>query len=77
MFRAVKTNGFNLEPTNLQNFDSISKLISVVSIAFVWVYKVGIYLNNKIKKIKIKKHGRRAMSLFKYGLVFVAHALLN
>ena len=30
MFRAVKTNGFNLEPTNLQNFDSISKLISVV-----------------------------------------------
>jgi hypothetical protein len=77
MFRAFKTSGFNIEQTHLQNIDRISKLISVVSIAFVWVYKVGIYLNNKIKKIEIKKHGRRAMSLFKYGLVFVAHALLN
>ena len=27
--------------------------------------------------IKIKKHGRKAYSLFKFGLIFLAHALLN
>ncbi len=77
MFRAFKTSGFNLEDTHLQDIDRLSKLIAVVSIAFVWVHNVGIFLNDKIKKIEIKKHGRRAMSLFKYGLIFTAHALLN
>lgn len=77
MFRAFKTSGFNLEQTHLQNIERISKLIAIVSIAFVWVYKVGIYINDNVKKIEIKKHGRRAMSFFKCGLNFFAHALLN
>jgi hypothetical protein len=45
-------------------------------VAFVWAYKAGIYLN-KIRPIKIKKHGRRAKSLFKYGLTYLAKVLFS
>ncbi len=47
--------------------DRIKKLLSLVLIAFVWSYKVGLYLN-ALKPIPIKKHGRKAYSFFKYGL---------
>jgi hypothetical protein len=49
----------------------------MVFIAFIWCYKVGIYIDAFIKPIKIKKHGYRAKSLFKYGLEYIANLLLN
>jgi hypothetical protein len=51
--------------------------ISLVMVAFAWAYVVGIFLHENIKQIKIKKHGNRAKSLFKYGLQAIATALLN
>jgi hypothetical protein len=45
-------------------------------IAFVWCYKIGIY-PHQTNPIKIKKQGRRAKSVFKYGLTFLANVLLN
>lgn len=77
MFRAMKTSGFNLEDTHLTDLERISKLIAVIAVAFVWVYRVGIDKHLNIKKIKIKKHGNRAFSFFKYGLIRIAHAILN
>jgi len=77
MFKAMKTSGFNLEDTHLTDLERISKLIALISIAFVWVYRIGIDKHMNIKKIKFKKHGRRAFSFFKYGLIRVAHAILN
>ena len=77
MFRAMKTSGFNLEDTHLTDLERISKLLAVIAIAFVWVYRIGIDKHQYIKKIKIKKHGRRAFSFFKYGLIRIAHAILN
>jgi len=77
MFRACKSSGFNIEDTHLTDLERISKMLSLVSVAFVWAYRVGIYRNDYIKPIKIKKHGRRAYSFFKYGLIFIASALLN
>jgi hypothetical protein len=77
MFKAFKSSGFNLEQTHLNDIVRISKLIAVVCIAFTWAYKIGIFVDQNIKAIEIKKHGRRAMSFFKYGLNFIAHALLN
>jgi hypothetical protein len=77
MFRAFKSGGFNFEDTHLTDPDRISKLLSLVCIAFIWVYLVGIERNNNGNPIKIKKHGRKAYSLFKFGLIFLAHALLN
>ena len=54
----------------------IAKLIALVSVAFMWVYLIGISRNSACP-IKIKKHRRKAYCLFKYGLIFIAHALLN
>lgn len=75
-FKAMKSSGFDIEKTHLKDIKRIEKLILLVIIAFVWCYKVGIYLN-RLCPILIKKHGRKAKSIFKYGLSFVANTLLN
>ncbi len=75
-FKAMKSSGFDIEKTHLQNIDRIEKLILLVMIAFVWCYKIGIYLH-QINPITIKKHGRKAKSIFKYGLYFLTSTLLN
>jgi Transposase DDE domain len=75
-FKALKTSGFNIEDTHLTDIDRINKLFALVLIAFVWAYKAGIFLN-ALSPIKIKKHGRRAKSLFKYGLTYLANVLFS
>ncbi len=77
MFRAMKSSGFNLEDTHLTDLERIAKLLAVVAIAFVWAYLAGIDKHVNIKAIKVKKHGRRAYSFFKYGLIRIANALIN
>ena len=77
MFKAMKTSGFNMESTHLCDLERISKLIAIIAVAFVWAYKAGLDKHLKIKKIEIKKHGRKAYSFFKYGLIRIAHAILN
>lgn len=73
-FKALKTSGFNIEDTHLTDIERINKLFALVLIAFVWAYMVGIFLDS-IRPIKIKTHGRRAQSLFKYGLTYLAKIL--
>lgn len=75
-FKAMKSSGFDIENTHLQDIKRIEKLVLLVMIAFVWCYKVGIYLH-QLNPIKIKKHGRMAKSIFKYGLDYIASVLLN
>ena len=77
MFKAFKSGGFNFEDTHLTDPDRISKLLALVCVAFIWVYLVGIDKNNNGHPIEIKKHGRKAFSLFKFGLIFLAYSLLN
>lgn len=77
MFRAMKSSGFNLEDTHLYDLERISKLIALVAIAFIWAYKVGIDKDLNIKEIKRKKHGRKAYSFFKYGLIELTTAFVN
>lgn len=76
MFKALKSGGFNFEDTHLTDPERIAKLIALVCVAFIWVYLVGIS-RNACYPIKIKNHGRKTYSLFRYGLMFIAHALLN
>lgn len=77
MFKAMKSSGFNIEDTHLTDLERISKLLAVVAIAFVWAYLAGIDKHVNIKPIEVKKHGRKAYSYFKYGLIRIAHALNN
>lgn len=76
-FRAMKSSGFNIEDTHLTHLDRIERLFAVMIIAFAWAYLVGIYKHLKIKPIRILKHGRKAKSIFKYGLEEIANTLLN
>lgn len=74
-FKALKTSGFNIEETHLTDIKRLEKLLALIMVAFIWVYKVGDH-ENTIKPIKVKKHGRRAISIFKHGLNIVAKILI-
>ncbi|NDV97633.1 IS4 family transposase [Dysgonomonas sp. 521] len=75
-FKALKSSGFDIENTHLRDIERVEKLLLLVMIAFVWCYKVGIFLHQKIP-ITIKTHGRKAKSIFKYGLNHIMQVLLN
>lgn len=77
LFKGLKSSGFNLEDTHVTHLDRLEKLLSLVMIAFVWCYKIGDYIDREIRAIKIKKHGNRAVSVFKYGLDYIAECLLS
>lgn len=77
LFRGLKSSGFNIEDTHVTDLERLEKLFSLTMIAFVWCYKIGDYLDQNIQRIKIKKHGRRAVSVFKYGLDYLSKFLLT
>lgn len=76
-FIEMKTSGFNIEDTHLADIDRIERLFALMTIAFTWAYLVGIYKDANIKPIRILKHGRRAKSLFKYGLEKIEEVISN
>jgi hypothetical protein len=75
-FKALKNSGFNIEKTHLTELDRMRKLFAMVLGAFAWVYRAGIHLDS-LNPIKIKRHGRRARSLIKYGLTYIANMLFS
>lgn len=76
MFRCMKTQGFNLEDTHITEPDRLDKLFSVMSVAFVWAYKFGEFINRN-KLIVRKNHGRRLRTIFKTGLIHLHHILID
>jgi hypothetical protein len=77
LFKAMKSSGFNIEDTHVTALERLEKLILLTMIALVWCYKIGDYIDSEIKPIKIKTHGRRAVSVFKYGLDYLSECLLS
>lgn len=75
-FKAMKSSGFDMEKTHLKDIQRVEKLLLLIMVAFVWCYKVGIALN-AIRPIKVKAHGRKAKSIFKLRLSFLASCFLN
>lgn len=75
LFRALKSSGFNIEDTHVTELERLEKLFLLTMIAFVWCYLIGDFLDTKIEEIKIKKHGRRAVSVFKHGLDYLSKVL--
>lgn len=76
MFKALKSNGFNLEKTHIESVKALDKLLYMIALAFVWAYLNGIY-NHQIKPIKILKHGYKAISIFKLGFDNIQEYLLR
>jgi hypothetical protein len=76
MFGAFKSKGFNFEDTHFKNLEKIKKLIAIVSIAYFWSLLIGLWLDADVK-IKIKKHGRKAISFFRYGFDYLCYIIKN
>jgi len=77
LFKAFKSSGFNIENTHVTDQKRLEKLLMVVTIALFWCYKIGDYIHENVKQIKIKKYQRKAFSIFKYGLNYLNNSLLN
>ena len=67
MFGNLKTKGFNMEDTRITDRDKLSTLCAVLALAVALSVKTGVAIA-KVKPIPIKKHGRKAWSLFALGL---------
>jgi Transposase DDE domain len=77
MFKSLKTSGFNIEDTHVTILDRLDKLLLLVMIAYTWSYLIGDHINRLFKEIKIKTHGRKAISIIKYGLDYLSRVLLS
>ena len=67
MFGNLKTKGFALEATHLTNPDKLCTLLALMAFAVALTVKTGVAMA-RLHPIPVKKHGRRAWSLFALGL---------
>ena len=67
MFGNLKTKGFNMEDTHITDRDKLSTLLVVLALAVAMSIKTGVTAA-RLRPIPIKKHGRKAWSLFALGL---------
>ncbi len=73
---ALKTRGFNLEDTGLTRAERVSTLLTAVSVAFIWACLTGELLAAKMPS-EHKKHGHRAVSVFRLGLDHLQDLLVH
>ena len=76
LFSCLKGRGFNFEDTHIIDRTRIKKLIVLLAVAFCWAHKTGEW-RHEHRPIKIKKHGRPEVSLFRYGLDYLVDLLAN
>lgn len=75
-FRFFKSSGFNVDKTHIPRLSRIKTLWRLVMIAVMICWLKGSE-SNKTHPIKILAHGRRAVSIFRYGLLLTIMALRN
>jgi hypothetical protein len=76
LFGCLKTRGFCLESTHLQDPERLSRMIALLTIALCWAFCTGQWLAQQ-RAISIKKHGRKAKSIFRYGFDHIRNIVLN
>lgn len=73
LFSHLKRKGFNLEDTHMTDNKKIEKLISIISLSFLFTFGWGCYLRDSQKQTSASKR----KSLFRLGLEDLLHALTN
>jgi hypothetical protein len=76
LFSCLKTRGFRLEETHVTHPERLKKLMALMAFAFCWAHIIGEWLTRQ-KPLKIKKHGRRARSIFRQGFDHLRRILCN
>jgi hypothetical protein len=74
LFGGLKRRGFCLEATHVMEAERLSKLLALLAVAFCWAFVVGEWLAT-VAPLKLKKHGRAAVSLFRRGLDWLRQVL--
>ena len=67
LFGCLKSRGFSLEETHLQAAERLKKLLGLLALAVCWAWLCGKQAC-QLKPPRIKKHERRAKSIFRIGL---------
>jgi len=76
LFECLKSRGFRVEDTHMIQPKKIEKLLFVLAIAVCWAYKTG-ELQARKAAIVIKKHGRKAKSVFRVGLDLIRRLIFK
>lgn len=76
LFGCLKSRGFDLEETHLRESERLEKLLGLLALAVCWAWLVGEKIH-QTKPIIIKKHGRRAKSVFRVGLDYLEQVFRN
>jgi hypothetical protein len=76
LFGALKSRGFNLEETRLQDAERLSRLLALLALAFTWAFVVGQW-QAAVKELRLKKHGYPPKSVFRLGLNILCRLVTN
>ena len=76
LFSYLKSRGFRLEDTHMTDPRKIEKLMFILTIGVCWAYKTGELQARKVP-ISIKKHGRKARSIFRTGINILRRILFE
>lgn len=76
LFAAFKSRGFDFESTHLNRTERIEKMVALLALTFAWAFLVGVW-RAQHKPLKMKNHGYKAYSFFRYGADYLQYILLN
>jgi hypothetical protein len=76
-FECLKGRGFHFEDTRITQKERLERLLAVLSIAYVWGYKVGEWSEKHIAPIRMKNHGRPEKRIFRYGIDNLKQSILG
>lgn len=67
-FQCAKGRGFNFEDTRIIDPKRLNALMGIMSMAFAWCYRAGIWAVDQGDLVRRKNHGRPERSIFRHGL---------
>ena len=76
LFGCLKIRGFNFEDTHITEPSRIMNLVALLAITFIWCHLAGEWKADA-EPIPLKSHGRKATSIFRYGLDALRKIFLN
>lgn len=76
MFGAFKSRGFDLEATHVTDPTRLSRLLCLLALAYTWSGICGLWQFSRVgfkpdSSVKVNKHGRLPVSVFRLGLDFL------
>ena len=77
MFGDLKTNGFDLEATHLNQILRLSRLTLAVVLLYVWLLAFGARLIKSGRRHLVDRNERRDLSLFRIGWYMTEFRLTN